>query len=218
MDTDFLLTWGHSAGFFPTYRDSPLAPRWDRTLQVRRSVSLLAKPAATPSMSFGTVSHSCVAGSGVGLHKLRRARAGPDVLCCAPPPVTLCCRVICCLYTDPQVGDASGIQSPLSFGGFGALTRHLGRLTTAITEALQVSGFSPATALPSRSLAVAHREQSAHDGDGSHTAFTTASPPAHTLRRNPSDGPRAPTRILHMVPRPDGNHRRMRWTSGRWAQ
>ena len=33
-------------------------------------------------------------------------------------------------------GDASGIQSPLSFGGFGALTRHLGRLSTAVGEAL----------------------------------------------------------------------------------
>jgi len=50
-------------------------------------------------------------------------------------------------YTDspikPQfsrvlpVGDASGIQSPLSFGGFGALTRHLGRITTAVDEALE---------------------------------------------------------------------------------
>ncbi|KAL1500610.1 hypothetical protein AB1Y20_013262 [Prymnesium parvum] len=35
-----------------------------------------------------------------------------------------------------QVGDASGIQSPLSFGGFGAITRHLGRLTDAIAEAI----------------------------------------------------------------------------------
>jgi hypothetical protein len=35
------------------------------------------------------------------------------------------------------VGDASGIQSPLSFGGFGALTRHLGRVGTAISEALE---------------------------------------------------------------------------------
>jgi hypothetical protein len=34
------------------------------------------------------------------------------------------------------VGDASGIQSPLSFGGFGALTRHLGRVGGAIAEAL----------------------------------------------------------------------------------
>jgi len=34
------------------------------------------------------------------------------------------------------VGDASGIQSPLSFGGFGALTRHLGRISTAVSEAL----------------------------------------------------------------------------------
>ncbi|KAL3811843.1 hypothetical protein ACHAXA_004270 [Cyclostephanos tholiformis] len=34
------------------------------------------------------------------------------------------------------VGDASGIQSPLSFGGFGALMRHLGRVGGAISEAL----------------------------------------------------------------------------------
>lgn len=54
--------------FFPTYRDSPLQPAWDRIL---------------------------------------------------------------------AVGDASGIQSPLSFGGFGALTRHLGRITGAVTEAIE---------------------------------------------------------------------------------
>lgn len=35
-----------------------------------------------------------------------------------------------------QVGDASGGSSPLSFGGFGALMRHMGRLTTAFDEAL----------------------------------------------------------------------------------
>lgn len=34
------------------------------------------------------------------------------------------------------VGDASGIQSPLSFGGFGALTRHLERISGATSEAL----------------------------------------------------------------------------------
>jgi flavin-dependent dehydrogenase len=34
------------------------------------------------------------------------------------------------------VGDASGIQSPLSFGGFGALTRHLDRISDAISDAL----------------------------------------------------------------------------------
>ena len=32
-------------------------------------------------------------------------------------------------YPLLQVGDASGIQSPVSFGGFGSMTRHLGRLT-----------------------------------------------------------------------------------------
>ncbi|CAJ1340511.1 unnamed protein product [Effrenium voratum] len=36
-----------------------------------------------------------------------------------------------------QVGDAAGIQSPLSFGGFGALCRHLPRLRCAIADALK---------------------------------------------------------------------------------
>lgn len=35
------------------------------------------------------------------------------------------------------VGDSSGSQSPLSFGGFGAMVRHLERLTTGIHDALQ---------------------------------------------------------------------------------
>ena len=56
------------AAFFPTYRDSPLQPGWDRVL---------------------------------------------------------------------AVGDASGIQSPLSFGGFGALSRHMGRISGAISDALK---------------------------------------------------------------------------------
>ncbi|NER00958.1 MAG: FAD-binding oxidoreductase, partial [Cyanothece sp. SIO2G6] len=36
------------------------------------------------------------------------------------------------------VGDSSGNQSPLSFGGFGAMLRHLPRLTQGISEALQI--------------------------------------------------------------------------------
>ncbi|KAI3774888.1 hypothetical protein L1987_49451 [Smallanthus sonchifolius] len=35
-----------------------------------------------------------------------------------------------------KFGDASGIQSPVSFGGFGSLTRHLGRLSDGIHEAI----------------------------------------------------------------------------------
>ncbi|MBW4583598.1 MAG: FAD-binding oxidoreductase [Tildeniella nuda ZEHNDER 1965/U140] len=35
------------------------------------------------------------------------------------------------------IGDSSGSQSPLSFGGFGAMIRHLARLTVGIHEALQ---------------------------------------------------------------------------------
>eukprot|EP01025_Chloroclados_australasicus_P020507 TRINITY_DN2162_c0_g1_i2.p1 TRINITY_DN2162_c0_g1~~TRINITY_DN2162_c0_g1_i2.p1 ORF type:complete len:538 (-),score=39.30 TRINITY_DN2162_c0_g1_i2:30-1643(-) len=41
-------------------------------------------------------------------------------------------------------GDASGIQSPLSFGGFGALSRHLSRLRSAICEAIQVEALGVA--------------------------------------------------------------------------
>lgn len=46
------------------------------------------------------------------------------------------------------VGDSSGSQSPLSFGGFGAMIRHLKRLTAGIEEALQADTLSaPALAL-----------------------------------------------------------------------
>jgi len=40
------------------------------------------------------------------------------------------------------VGDSSGSQSPLSFGGFGAMVRHLQRLTFGIEEALQTNQLS----------------------------------------------------------------------------
>ncbi|WP_414541503.1 NAD(P)/FAD-dependent oxidoreductase [Nostoc sp. CCY0012] len=40
------------------------------------------------------------------------------------------------------VGDSSGSQSPLSFGGFGAMVRHLKRLTYGIEEALQTNQLS----------------------------------------------------------------------------
>jgi len=40
------------------------------------------------------------------------------------------------------VGDSSGSQSPLSFGGFGAMVRHLKRLTWGINEALQTEQLS----------------------------------------------------------------------------
>ncbi|MEH1901562.1 MAG: FAD-binding oxidoreductase [Nostoc sp.] len=40
------------------------------------------------------------------------------------------------------VGDSSGSQSPLSFGGFGAMVRHLKRLTYGISEALETEQLS----------------------------------------------------------------------------
>ena len=46
------------------------------------------------------------------------------------------------------IGDSSGNQSPLSFGGFGAMVRHLKRLTVGIHEALSTDQLSaPALAL-----------------------------------------------------------------------
>ena len=39
-----------------------------------------------------------------------------------------------------QVGDASGIQSPISFGGFGAITRHISRLSNGIISLPSHSG------------------------------------------------------------------------------
>ncbi|MEH1805993.1 FAD-binding oxidoreductase [Nostoc sp.] len=39
-------------------------------------------------------------------------------------------------------GDSSGSQSPLSFGGFGAMVRHLKRLTYGISEALETEELS----------------------------------------------------------------------------
>jgi lycopene cyclase CruP len=40
------------------------------------------------------------------------------------------------------VGDSSGSQSPVSFGGFGAMVRHLERLTTGIRQALETEGLN----------------------------------------------------------------------------
>ena len=42
------------------------------------------------------------------------------------------------------VGDSSGMQSPVSFGGFGAMMRHLPRLTIAVAEALKGDNLSRA--------------------------------------------------------------------------
>eukprot|EP00929_Paragymnodinium_shiwhaense_P050597 TRINITY_DN25478_c0_g1_i1.p1 TRINITY_DN25478_c0_g1~~TRINITY_DN25478_c0_g1_i1.p1 ORF type:complete len:669 (+),score=82.93 TRINITY_DN25478_c0_g1_i1:61-2067(+) len=41
-----------------------------------------------------------------------------------------------------QVGDAAGLQSPLSFGGFGAMCRHLRRLRAAFTDAIRANIWS----------------------------------------------------------------------------
>lgn len=43
-----------------------------------------------------------------------------------------------CFDRIVYIGDASGMQSPLSFGGFTALARHIGRLTNSIVDAVQL--------------------------------------------------------------------------------
>ena len=40
------------------------------------------------------------------------------------------------------IGDSNGGQSPVSFGGFGAMVRHLKRLTNGIYEALQINSLA----------------------------------------------------------------------------
>ena len=44
-----------------------------------------------------------------------------------------------------QIGDASGSHSPLSFGGFGSMLRHLGRLNQGIHAALQQDALDVGT-------------------------------------------------------------------------
>jgi hypothetical protein len=78
---------------------SPLPSSFDRVLQVL-DLSILID-SAWPS---------CICSLSI-----------PSVLHITEPNIP-CERIL-------QVGDASGIQSPISFGGFGAITRHLGRLS-----------------------------------------------------------------------------------------
>lgn len=70
----------------------------------------------------------CVCDSG-GAHECSCFLADRALFHFSPLPSTFD-RVVHC-------GDASGIQSPLSFGGFGALTRHLGRISNALAEAIE---------------------------------------------------------------------------------
>jgi hypothetical protein len=102
--------------FFPTYRDSPLRPAFDRWA---RGLSRACK-------SAGVCPHACACRHCPDtVAKLRRCRR--DL---TSPRTFPGCRSVL------QIGDASGIQSPLSFGGFGALMRHARRLVGAIDDAL----------------------------------------------------------------------------------
>ena len=61
-----------------------------------------------------------------------------------------------------QIGDAGGLQSPLSFGGFGAITRHIGRLTRAVEGALAADALrkdSSPRSIPIRPTCAAWRSR-----------------------------------------------------------
>ena len=57
-----------------------------------------------------------------------------------------------------HAGDAAGGASPLSFGGFGAMLRHLPRLASGVPEALEASALSAAAA-PLRGFVSAERRR-----------------------------------------------------------
>lgn len=74
---------------------------------------------------------------GIDLDQLQFQRALFGVFpCYRQSPLQLNCDRIL------PVGDSSGSQSPLSFGGFGAMVRHLQRLTTGIQDALQADALN----------------------------------------------------------------------------
>ena len=54
------------------------------------------------------------------------------------------------------IGDSSGSQSPVSFGGFGSMMRHLPRLNEAINEALKNRQFKPKRLTPNSTLPTQH--------------------------------------------------------------
>ena len=76
----------------------------------------------------------------VGRACLRKPTVAPSSFK-RPPPINISNRT---LGADRvlQIGDASGIQSPLSFGGFGALMRHARRLVGALEDALACDALS----------------------------------------------------------------------------
>lgn len=128
-------------GVFPTFRESPLQPGFDRW------VRLHGVHAVCVGGVGGWQQYCCMCGLA---HDLSTGCVTPTLLhalsyppCPSPllrvthshPPLSPRCRVL-------QIGDASGIQSPLSFGGFGALTRHLARLAIALTDALSTDALS----------------------------------------------------------------------------
>jgi hypothetical protein len=105
-------------GGFPCYRDAPLRPQFDRVLQVCQQ-------------RFHPLHHEM-------LHQTWETLSDGCMLSTSPSNAILTCeqadeRVSVLL----QIGDAAAIQSPLSFGGFGAMLRHLPRLVAGVDDALR---------------------------------------------------------------------------------
>lgn len=117
-------------GAFPTYRDSPLRPAFDRVLQVGDASGIQSplrwgsQPGMVSTASWAAPPSRLLQSSPAGQASLRG-------VCC---PLRWCERLLC------QPHRPALLAPPLphcSFGGFGALTRHLGRLTDAVSEALE---------------------------------------------------------------------------------
>ena len=137
-------------GAFPTYASSPLRPHFDRILQARchflfdkdlvTTQAILRPTFLSLPRLLATFPHTpslvCVSAS---LHILTH--------CLSDSNRTLL-LVFQTAQPGRQVGDASASQSPLSFGGFGTMLRHLPRLAAGVDSALR------ADALSQRALAV----------------------------------------------------------------
>jgi hypothetical protein len=75
-------------------------------------------------------------------YRLQTAYSSPIPLITIYYPFSSASPIQCPFPRILQEGDASGIQSPLSFGGLGSLTSHLGRIVEGLKEALDAELLS----------------------------------------------------------------------------
>lgn len=102
-------------GFFPSYARSPLPPQWDRVVQIGDASGLQA----------------------------RSGRRGKGIVEGWPPQISVWHFLFFCLLNPIfRITFSADEQSPVSFGGFGATTRHLPRVSVRLDEALRADALS----------------------------------------------------------------------------